>query len=56
LPWALDIYGAFDYPAEHMDISQTYLHFGAWVESSGANFKDWYSNTGDGYRDDAKIY
>ena len=56
LPWALDIYGAFDYPAEHMDISQTYLHFGAWVESSGANFKDWYSNTGAGYRDDAKIY
>jgi len=56
LPWALDIYGQFDYPAEHMDISLTYLHFGAWVESSGSKFLDWWSNKGTGYRDNAKIY
>ncbi|MEI6172331.1 MAG: LruC domain-containing protein [Bacteroidota bacterium] len=56
LPWALDIYGQFDYPAEHMDISLTYLHFGQWVETSGSQYLDWWSNKTSGYRDNTKIY
>ena len=56
LPWALDVYGKFDYPAENMDISSTYLHFGEWVESNGAVYLDWWSNTTTGYRNTQKIY
>lgn len=56
LPWALDIQGTFDYPAEHEGINAAYLHFRKWVESSGTKFTDWWSNTSSDYRNNTKIY
>lgn len=56
LPWALDIVGKFDYPIEKSDISNAYLHFQDWVLSGGVNYKDWWSNTSTGYRDNNLIY
>jgi len=56
LPWALDIFGKFDYPVEKQDISGAYLHFGEWVLSSGSSYQDWWSNTGSGYRNSSVIY
>ncbi|MEI8006270.1 MAG: LruC domain-containing protein [Bacteroidota bacterium] len=56
LPWALDIFGKFSYPAERQDISGAYLHFGEWVQSSGSSYPDWWSNTGGSYRKNSLIY
>ena len=56
LPWAIDIYGEFNYPIEKSDISATYLHFGEWAESGGTSYPDWWSNTGTGYRNENLIY
>ena len=56
LPWALDIYGKFDYPVEISDISNSYLHFQDWVLSSGNSYQDWWSNTANGYRDNLLVY
>ncbi len=56
LPWALDIFGKFSYPAENQDISGAYLHFGDWVQSSGSAYPDWFSTTGSGYRNNTLIY
>ncbi len=56
LPWALDISGGFNYPAEYQDINTAYLHFAQWVISGGTQYADWWSNTGNGYRDTTKIY
>lgn len=46
----------FDYPAEYNSIESTYLHFREWALSGDTQFKDWYINTADGYRDTTKIY
>ena len=56
LPWALDIYGTFDYPIEKNDISNVYLHFQDWVLSNGTLYQDWWSNTSSGYRNESLIY
>lgn len=57
LPWAIDIpVSPFSYPIEQKDITQAFLHFGAWGESGGTSFTDWYSNTAAGYRNTANIY
>ena len=56
LPWAIDIYGKFDYPSERSDISGAYLHFGEWAESSGVLYQDWWLNTNSGYRNNNLIY
>jgi LruC domain-containing protein len=56
LPWALDIHGQFDYPAETQDVNEAYHHFGQWVVNGGTQFPDWWSNTSSGYRENAKIY
>jgi len=56
LPWAIDVYGEFDYPIENTDISAAYLHFGEWAESGGTLFPDWWSNTSTGYRNESLIY
>lgn len=56
LPWAIDIYGKFDYPTETSDISNAYLHFQEWVLSNGSQYQDWWSNKGSGYRNDSLIY
>jgi LruC domain-containing protein len=56
LPWAIDIYGTFDYPIETADISKAYLHFGNWAESKGASYPDWWSNKSQDYRESTLIY
>jgi LruC domain-containing protein len=56
LPWALDIYGKFDYPEERADISNAYLHFQNWVISNGTQYQDWWLNTSSGYRNNNLIY
>jgi LruC domain-containing protein len=55
LPWALNIYGVFDYPIERVSILNAYLKFADWVESSGTLYPDWYYDS-PGYRNSALIY
>ena len=55
LPWGINIYESFDYPIEKTKISQAYLNFSAWAESSGSNYPDWFQDIS-GYRNDAYIY
>jgi len=55
LPWALNIYEEFDYPLEEVSIIAAYLKFSDWVQSSGAQFPDWYQDN-PGYRNAANIY
>lgn len=57
LPYAIDIpVSPFSYPVEQKDITQAYLHFGAWGASGGSSFVDWYSNTAADYRNTTNIY
>ncbi|MCX6287437.1 MAG: LruC domain-containing protein [Bacteroidetes bacterium] len=55
LPWAFEIPVDFNYPIEKADIIQTYLHFAAWAQSSGASYTDWYMDK-PGYRNAVNIY
>ena len=55
LPWAVNILQGFDYPVEKAPVNEAYLHFIDWVESSGAAYPNWFSNT-PGYRNTSKIY
>ncbi|MES2830249.1 MAG: LruC domain-containing protein [Bacteroidota bacterium] len=55
-PWGLSFVDSFSYPTEGKSITQAYLHFNEWVTSNGASFKDWYVNTGSGYRNSGLIY
>jgi LruC domain-containing protein len=55
-PWALSFLGSFSYPSEGINIADAYLHFLEWANSGGTIYTDWYSNTGAGYRNNAKIY
>ncbi|MXV17076.1 DUF4842 domain-containing protein [Hufsiella ginkgonis] len=56
-PWALDIPAAgFNYPCESVNINNAYLKFGAWVNSGGTAYSDWYSNTVQGYRNTENIF
>lgn len=57
LPFAIDIpVTPFSYPKEQKDITQAFLHFGAWGESGATSYPDWYSNTSAGYRNNDNIY
>ena len=56
LPWALDFYGEFKYPVERADVSNSFLRFKDWLTSGGTTYKDWWSNTTAGYRNNAAIY
>jgi LruC domain-containing protein len=57
LPWAMTIPAKpFNYLIEGKVITSGYLRFQNWAESGGAQFMDWYSNTGSGYRDNSKLY
>ena len=56
LPYAIDVPVAFSYPVEGVDITQAYLNFGAWAQSSSSTYTDWFSNTASGYRNAANIY
>jgi len=55
-PWALNFSGDFKYPIEQAPINTAYLHFFDWAASGGSSYKDWYSNTGAGYRNSSNIY
>lgn len=55
LPWAINIYESFDYPAEKNAIITTYLKFASWAETNGESFPDWYQDKS-GYRDADKVY
>jgi len=53
--WMLEVPSSFAYTVEKKDILKAYLKFGAWAESGGSLFKDWYIDK-PGYRDNALIY
>lgn len=55
LPWAINIPVKFDYTWEMVQIVYGHLKFGAWAESSGALYPDWYKDLA-GYRNPAQIY
>jgi len=55
LPWALNIAGEFDYPAEEIVIIQAYLFFANWAESAGVTHTNWYLDIA-GNRDSQYIY
>lgn len=57
LPYAIDVpLTPFNYPIEQADITKAFLHFGAWGESGGTSFPDWYSNTASDYRNGSYIF
>jgi len=53
--WMLEVPSSFAYTVEKNDILKAYLKFGAWAESGGSLFKDWYMDK-PGYRNNALIY
>jgi LruC domain-containing protein len=55
-PWALSFTDTFSYPTEGKPINDAYLRFNDWVRSGGVLYKDWYTNTGIGYRNVLGIY
>jgi len=55
LPFAIDISSHFDYPVEKAQVSQAYLKFVAWGESSGSQYYDWFQSKA-GYRSASNIY
>ncbi len=54
-PWAIEINNSYRVPTEKTPITESYLKFNDWVNSRGAQFTDWYSNTTGGYRDIGKL-
>jgi LruC domain-containing protein len=56
LPWAIDIPVEFEHMIEKNEILDGYLYFGAWAQSNGTNYPDWYSNQAAGYRNNSLIY
>ena len=55
LPWAIHIYGDYDYPVEYISIDDAHLNFGQWAQGGGTSLEDWYLNL-PGYRNLANIY
>lgn len=55
LPWGIHIVESFDYPIEQSEITEAYLMFAPWAESSGSQYSDWFQDK-PGYREDSKIY
>lgn len=55
LPWGLHIPIVLEHMLEYTDITQGYLHFAEWAQSSGVMYSDWYLNL-PGYRDASKIW
>ncbi len=56
-PWGIEVStDSFKYPAEYKSIKSAYLKFADWVTSGGTLYKDWYSNTASGYRNNTNIY
>ena len=55
-PWAMNFLQPFVYPIEAVNVSNAYPHFLDWAKSGGSLFKDWFSNTGSGYRNTFNLY
>lgn len=56
-PWAISIpVKDFNYPVEGKDIVKAYLNLPLWISSGGNSYKDWYSNTGAGYRNTSNLF
>lgn len=55
LIWMMDLPGSFEYMIEKNDIIKGYTKFGAWAESGGVLFPDWYLDK-PGYRNSLLIY
>lgn len=55
LPWAIMTPQKFDYTWELVEIVFGHLKFGAWAESGGVQYTDWYKDLS-GYRNQADIY
>jgi len=53
--WMMEVPSGFQYTIEKNDITKAYLNFGAWAESGGTLFKDWYLDL-TGYRNNTLIY
>lgn len=43
-PWAISIIHDFQVPKEKVDITSAYNFFGAWAESGGTSYEDWYKD------------
>jgi len=55
-PWAINFAGKFVNPVEGANISDAYPHYNEWLKSGGVLYKDWYSNTGNGYSNASFLY
>lgn len=55
LPFAIDIFGPFEYVTEKSKVTQGHLNFYNWASSNGATFNDWYKPLSN-YRDNTKIF
>jgi LruC domain-containing protein len=55
LPWGMNLPVQFAYPSEKNHVSTGHLKFGAWVNSQGFSFMDWYLPSV-GYRDNTYLY
>lgn len=55
LVWMMEVPSSFTYNIENKEILKSYLKFGAWAESGGTLFKDWYLDN-PGYRDNSLLY
>jgi LruC domain-containing protein len=55
LPWAIKVASSYDYTVEGVLVTNGYLKFKSWVESSGVLFPDWYLNKAN-YRNGKYIY
>lgn len=55
LPYAINLPISFDYPEEGASMSEAFVHFDTWAQSSNISYSDWYDNKA-GYRSAQKIY
>lgn len=54
-PFALDIFGSYNYPVEKKAIYDVYKYFSQWALSGGLQYADWYTDKS-GYRSNEFIY
>jgi len=55
LPWVMDIIEDFDYPLETKAILNCHLKFDLWVQSSGADYNNWFKDL-PSYRNTTNLY